>query len=120
MDIFIFHNPKCSHSRQVLALIRQKGIEPEIIEYLKQPLKRDELKALVEKMGGKVRDILRDKESLCAELGLNDAHVSDDEIYHSIERHPILMARPIVRKGQKALLCRPPERVHLLLNQDKP
>ena len=96
MTVTIYHNPACGTSRNVLGLIRNSGEEPEIIEYLKTPPSRDELKALVGRMGIKVRDLLRQKGTPYDELGLSDPSLSDDQLLDAMMAHPILINRPIV------------------------
>lgn len=114
MKVTIYHNPQCGTSRNVLALIRAKGIEPEVIEYLKTPLTRDGLVALLAKMGASVRDVLRWKQAhLVAELGLDGK--PDDVLLDAMVQHPILMNRPIVVTDKGAKLCRPSETVAELL-----
>ena len=113
MNITIYHNPNCSNSRGALALIREAGHEPRIVEYLKTPLSRGELAALVEKMGIGVRDLVRAKEAAYAELGL--AAADDAALLDAMAAHPVLMNRPIVETGDAAKLCRPPELVKALL-----
>lgn len=114
MKATIYHNPQCGTSRNVLALIRAKGIEPEVIEYLKTPLTRDGLVALLAKMGASVRDVLRWKQAhLVAELGLDGK--PDDALLDAMVQHPILMNRPIVVTPKGAKLCRPSETVAELL-----
>ena len=118
MDIVIYHNPACGTSRNTLALIRHVGIEPHVIEYLKTPPSRALVAQLVERMGGSVRDILREKGTPYAELGLDDAALSDDQLLDAIEAHPILMNRPIVVSPRGVKLCRPSEAVLDLLPQE--
>ncbi len=114
-DITIYHNPKCGTSRNVLALIRDNGAEPHIVEYLKTPPTRDELVALVAATGEPVRSLLRAKEALCAELGLSDPARTDDEILDAMVAHPLLMNRPLVITPLGTRLCRPSESVlHIL------
>jgi arsenate reductase len=113
MKITIYHNPKCGTSRNVLALIRDKHIEPEIIEYLKTPLSRAQLAALVKKMQVPVRDVVRAKEALYSELKLEQA--GDSELLDAIAKHPILLNRPIVTTPKGARLCRPGEAVAEIL-----
>ncbi len=114
MKVTIYHNPMCGTSRNVLAMIRAKGIEPEVIEYLKTPLTRDGLVALLAKMGASVRDVLRWKQAhLVAELGLDGK--PDDALLDAMVQHPILMNRPIVVTPKGAKLCRPSETVAELL-----
>ena len=118
MDVVIYHNPACGTSRNTLALIRHVGIEPHVIEYLKTPPSRALVAQLVERMGGSVRDILREKGTPYAELGLDDADLSDDQLLDAIEAHPILMNRPIVVSPLGVKLCRPSEAVLDLLPQE--
>ena len=107
----IYHNPKCGTSRNTLALIQNTGIEPEVIEYLKTPPSKQELKALIKKMGVPVRDVIRAKEPLYLELKLDDASLSDDDLLDAIVANPILINRPIVVTELGVKLCRPSELV---------
>lgn len=118
MDIVIYHNPACGTSRNTLALIRHVGIEPHVVDYLKTPPSRALVAQLVERMGRSVRDILREKGTPYAELGLDDAALSDDQLLDAIEAHPILMNRPIVVSPLGVKLCRPSEAVLDLLPQE--
>jgi len=119
MTIRIYHNPKCGTSRNTLAIIRQSGEEPEIIEYLKTPPTRDELVGLIADMGISVRQLLRRKGTPYDELGLDDAKWSDDELVDFIIAHPILMNRPVVVTAKATRLCRPCETVlDILPNPD--
>jgi arsenate reductase len=113
MTISIYHNPNCGTSRQSLALIRETGAEPRIVNYLKTPLDKAQLKALVQKTGVGVREIVRAKEPLYAELNLGAA--SDEQLYDAMAAHPILLNRPIVETQTRAALCRPAETVKGLL-----
>ena len=115
MDIVIYHNPACGTSRNTLALIRHVGIEPHVVEYLKTPPSRALVAQMVERTGGSVRDILREKGTPYAELGLGDPGLSDDQLLEAIEAHPILMNRPIVVSPRGVKLCRPSEAVLDLL-----
>ena len=115
MDVTIYHNPRCGTSRTTLALIRERGIEPTVIEYLKTPPARDELAALIARAGLSVRDVLRGKEALAGELGLNDPAVTDAALLDAMVAHPILINRPIVVTAAGARLCRPADRVLDLL-----
>ena len=110
-DITMYHNPQCATSRNVLALIRNTGVEPEVIEYLKTPPSRDKLLALVGQMGISVRALLRQKGTPFDELGLGDEALTDDALLDAIVSHPILMNRPIVVTPLGARLCRPSEAV---------
>jgi arsenate reductase len=113
--VVIYHNPACGTSRNALALIRDAGIEPTIIEYLREPPDRDTLKSLLQRMGLTARELLREKGTPFAELGLGDDHWSDDELIAQMLAHPILINRPIVITLRGAALCRPSERVLDLL-----
>jgi arsenate reductase len=113
--ITIYHNPKCSTSRNVLGMLREAGHEPGIIEYLKTPPSRAELKHLIAQMGAKPADVLRWKEPLARELNLDKGTSSGDELLDAMEAHPILIERPIVVKDKTVKLCRPSETVKELL-----
>lgn len=113
--ITIYHNPKCGTSRNVLALIRDTGIEPEVIEYLKTPPTRETLVALIAQMAVPVRDMMRRKEALYDELALDNPALGDDALIDAMLAHPMLMNRPIVVTPLGARLCRPPEAVLDLL-----
>lgn len=113
MSITIYHNPNCGTSRNTLALIRETGQEPKIVEYLKTPLSKAELKALVKKANLPVREIVRAKEALYGELNLENAN--DEKLYDAMVQHPVLLNRPIVETKAKAKLCRPSETVRELL-----
>ena len=113
--ITIYHNPTCGTSRNVLALIRNAGIEPTVIEYLKTPPGRDELVALIAATGAPVRDAIRSKEAVYAELGLADPALSDDALIDAMLAHPILINRPLVVTPLGTRLCRPSEAVLDLL-----
>lgn len=114
-DITIYHNARCSNSRGALALLRERGIEPTIVDYIAQPLNVEQLTALVERLGVPVRDLLRSKEGVYQELGLGDPQRTDAELIAAVARHPVLLNRPIVVTPTGARLCRPPERVLDLL-----
>jgi len=113
MTVTIHHNPGCSNSRGALEIIRAQGIEPVIVEYLKMPLSKEELSALVKKLDVPLRDIVRTKEAVYGDLKLADA--SDEVLLDAIVAHPILLNRPIVVTPKGAKLCRPPELVRDLL-----
>ncbi len=110
-DVTIFHNPACGTSRNTLALIREHGIEPEVVEYLKSPPTKAKLRALVKAMGIPVRDVLRQKGTPYEELGLSDPKWTDDQLLDFIVEHPILMNRPIVATPLGTRLCRPADLV---------
>ena len=109
--ITIYHNPKCGTSRNTLALIRNSGAEPEVIEYLRDPPTRERLLELVRQMGGRLRDVLRRKGTPYDELGLDDLALTDEELLDAIAAHPILIERPIVVTPLGTRLCRPSELV---------
>lgn len=115
MTATIYHNPKCGTSRNVLAILREAGEEPEVIEYLKNPPSREKLVALLAAMDMKPRDLLRRKGTPYDELGLDDPKWSDDEIVDFMLEHPILINRPIVETSRGTKLCRPSETVLELL-----
>ena len=111
MTIKIYHNPKCGTSRNTLALIENAGIQPQVIEYLKTPLSKQELKVLISQMGVPVRDVIRAKELLYLELKLDDVNLSDDALLDAMVANPILINRPIVVTDKGVKLCRPSELV---------
>ena len=115
MDVVIYHNPACGTSRNTLALIRHVGIEPHVVEYLKTPPSRALVASLVQRMGGNVRDLLREKGTPYADLDLGDPSLTDDQLLDAIEAHPILMNRPLVVSPLGVKLCRPSEVVLDLL-----
>ena len=115
MDVIIYHNPACGTSRNTLELIRHVGIEPHVIEYLKTPPSRGLVAQLVARMGVSVRDILREKGTPFAELGLADPALTGEQLLDAIAAHPVLMNRPIVVSPLGAKLCRPSETVLDLL-----
>lgn len=115
MDVVIYHNPDCATSRNTLALIRNAGVEPHVIEYLKTPPSRLLLRRMIGRMGVAVRDVLRDKGTPYAALGLDDVALTDDVLLDAIEAHPILLNRPIVVTPKGVRLCRPSEAVVDLL-----
>jgi arsenate reductase len=116
-DITIYHNPACGTSRNTLALIRNSGAEPRVIEYLKNPPTREQLQTLIAASGLSVRDIMRSKEALFGELGLANPERSDAELIAAMLAHPILINRPIVVTPLGTRLCRPSEAVLDLLPQ---
>ena len=111
MDVTIYHNPACGTSRNALALIREAGIEPDVIEYLQAPPTRERLVALIADAGLGVRDALRQKGTPYAELGLDDATLSDDQLIDAMMANPILINRPFVETPLGTRLCRPSETV---------
>jgi arsenate reductase (glutaredoxin) len=110
-EITIYHNPACGTSRNVLGLIRNSGVEPHIVEYLKAPPTRGELLDLIRHMGVPVRDVLRRKGTPCDELGLDDPSLTDDQLLDAMMAHSILINRPIVVTPLGVKLCRPSESV---------
>lgn len=115
MDVVIYHNPACGTSRNTLALIRNAGIEPHVVEYLKTPPSRAMVVDLVKRMGVPLRSVIREKGTPFAELGLGDALLSDGALLDAIETHPVLLNRPIVVTPKGVRLCRPSEEVIDLL-----
>ena len=116
MTVTIWHNPACGTSRNTLAMIRASGEEPVVIEYLKEPPSRERLKELIAAMGITPRDLLREKGTPYAELGLSDPALSDDQLLDAMLAHPILINRPIVETPRGTRLCRPSEAVLDLLD----
>ena len=116
MTVTIYHNPDCGTSRNTLEMIRQSGEEPQVIEYLKTPPSRETLTELLDVMGLKPRDILREKGTPYAELGLDDPKLSDEELLDAMMAHPILINRPTVVTDKGVALCRPSEKVLPLLD----
>lgn len=110
-DITIYHNPECGTSRNVLAMIRNSGVEPTVIEYLKTPPDRSTLKSLIAAMAVPVREVIRVKGTPYDELGLADPSLSDDAVLDAMLQHPILINRPIVVTPLATRLCRPSEAV---------
>ena len=115
MDIIIYHNPACGTSRNALELIRHVGIEPHVVEYLKTPPTRALIAWLAERTGAPLRDLLREKGTPFAELGLENPDLTDEQLLDAIEAHPILLNRPIVVGPLGVRLCRPSEAVLDLL-----
>lgn len=115
MDITIFHNTRCGTSRTTLDTIRAAGVEPRVVDYLAQPPSRDELKDLIARAGLSVRDAVRSKEALFAELGLDDPATTDDALLDAMVAHPILINRPFVVTPKGVRLCRPADLVREIL-----
>ena len=109
MPVTIYHNPRCGKSRQTLALLQEKGIQPEIVEYLKTPYTAAQLKTLLGQLGLPAKAIIRKKEA--AEAGVDPAKLSEDQLIAAMVKNPIIVERPIVVSGGKAALGRPPEAV---------
>jgi arsenate reductase (glutaredoxin) len=110
-DTIIYHNPNCGTSRKVLGVLREAGLEPKVVEYLKTPPSREELVSLLSRMGKTPRQILRRKGTPYDELGLDDPAKSDDSLIDAILAHPILLERPVVVTALGVRLCRPAEEV---------
>ncbi len=110
-QITIYHNPRCSKSRQTLALLEEKGIQPTVITYLENPPSANELKTLLKQLNLAPRDLMRKKEQAYKAEGLNDNSLSDEQLIGAMIKHPILIERPIVTDGKQAVLGRPPENV---------
>ena len=116
MSITIYHNPKCSKSRQTLKLLQEQGINPVTIEYLKNPPTVEKLKEILSLLGVSPRDLMRKKEDEYKELDLANSKLTDEDLIHFMVKHPILIERPIVLANGKAALGRPPEQVLNILN----
>jgi arsenate reductase (glutaredoxin) len=117
MSVTIYHNPACGTSRNTLALIRATGLEPEVIHYLETPPSREELVSLIRRMGIGPRDLLREKGTPYAELGLAKPSLTDDQLIDAMMEHPVLINRPIVVGPKGAKLCRPSEDVLSILDR---
>jgi arsenate reductase (glutaredoxin) len=115
MKATIYHNPMCGTSRKTLEILKNEGADVEVIEYLRAPPSRDELKRLYDRAEITPRQGLRDKEPLAAELGLTDPSVSDDAILDAMMEHPILIQRPLVETEKGVRLCRPQDEVRQIL-----
>ncbi|PCH64825.1 MAG: arsenate reductase (glutaredoxin) [Gammaproteobacteria bacterium] len=111
MSVTIYHNPRCSKSRQTLELIREKGIEPEIIEYLETPPSTNKMQQLLNMLDIEPQQIMRKGEAIYKELGLKDSNLNKTELIKTLVENPKLIERPIVTNGNKAALGRPPENV---------
>ena len=111
----IYHNPLCGTSRKTLDILREEGADPRVIEYLKEPPSRDELRRLYERAGISPREGLRAKEPLAAELGLTGDEVSDDAVLDAMVQHPILIDRPLVETEKGVVLARPQDKVRDIL-----
>jgi arsenate reductase (glutaredoxin) len=115
MNVTIYHNPACGTSRKTLEILRESGAEPTVLEYLRAPPSRTELKRLYDRAGISPRDGLRAKETIAAELGLLRPDVTDDEILDAMIEHPILINRPLVETEKGVRLCRPQDVVREIL-----
>ena len=115
MKATIYHNPMCGTSRKTLEILENEGVDVEIVEYLKAPPSRDQLKRLYERAGITPRQGLRDKEPLAEELGLTDPATGDEQILDAMMEHPILIQRPLVQTEKGVRLCRPQDEVRQIL-----
>ena len=115
MSVKIYHNPRCGKSRQTLQLLKEQGIEPEIIEYLKTPPSAEELNIILKKLGIEPRELMRKNEAEYKVSGLNDETLDREALINSMVSHPILIERPIVVANDKAAIGRPPEAVLTIL-----
>lgn len=116
MSVSIYHNPRCSKSRQTLSLIQERGIQPKVIEYLNQPPSKAQLQKILIQLGMNARELIRKKEPEYKQLGLDDPGLTDDQLIDAMVEHPKLIERPIVVSGGKAALGRPPEKVLEILS----
>ncbi len=112
MKVSIYHNPNCGTSRKVLGLLRDRGIEPQVIEYLKTPPSRERMETMLREMGLTPRQILRPRTALHVELGLDNPDLPDTAILDALEAHPVLMERPVVVAPAGVRICRPAERLN--------
>ncbi len=115
MSVKIYHNPRCSKSRQTLQLLKDNNIEPEVVKYLETPPTKEELEKILDLLGMEPRELMRRREKEYKELGLDDPNLSRDQLIQAMVEHPRLIERPIVIKDGKAALGRPPEKVLELL-----
>jgi arsenate reductase (glutaredoxin) len=115
MTVVIWHNPKCATSRKVLEMIRAKGVEPRVVDYVRTPPSGSEIEAVLKELRMKPRQLLRRRGTPYDELGLDDPARSDAELIAAMAAHPILIERPVVRSKKGTRLCRPPERVKEIL-----
>lgn len=115
MSVVIYHNPRCSKSRQTLALLQENGVEPEVVEYLKQPPSKHRLKQILKLLGMKPRQLMRRQEAEYKALGLDDESLTQEQLIDAMRENPKLIERPIVVKGDKAAIGRPPEAVLAIL-----
>ncbi len=115
MSITIYHNPRCKKSREGLAFIREQGIEPTVVEYMKNPLSTDELKKMLQLLGMKPRELMRNKEKAYREQNLKDPALSDNALIEAMLKEPKLIERPVVVAAGKAVLARPAEKIAEIL-----
>ena len=114
-NLAIFHNPRCSKSRQTLSIIQERGLELNVVEYLKNPPSKNEIKIILKKLGIRPIDLMRKGEALFKEKNLNAPNIPDEYLIDCMAENPILIERPIVIRGEKAIIGRPPERVMEIL-----
>lgn len=115
MTTLIYHNPRCSKSRQTLELLRERGIEPTVIEYLKSPPTADEIRKILEKLGIEATALIRKNEAPYKALGLDHPDTTNDSVIEALALNPVLIERPIVIHGNRAAIGRPPESVLSIL-----
>lgn len=115
-EFTVYHNPRCSKSRQTLQLLQEHGVEPDIVLYLEQPLNKKQLRDLLRKLGIEARALLRRGEDEYRQNGLDDATLGEDALLDAMVAHPKLMERPVVVRGERAVLGRPPENALSLLD----
>ncbi len=111
MNVTLYHNPRCSKSSQALELLRKNGIEPTVVEYLKNPPGKKELKALLDRLGMNPRDLMRKQEAPYRENGLDDPELSREQLIAALAEYPVLIERPIVVTDEAAVVGRPPEKI---------
>ena len=111
MSVIIFHNPRCSKSRQALEILKNRDIEPEIVEYLKDGPSEEDIKIILELLGVSIKDILRKKDAIYKEAGFDNDDLSDDQLIKLASDNPSVIERPIVINGDKAAIGRPPESI---------
>lgn len=116
MRVTLYHNPRCSKSREALALLESRGTELDIVKYLDTPPDESTLAALLNALGGSARDMMRSGEAAWRELGLDDPALDDATLLRAVANHPILLQRPIAVAGERAVIGRPPERILELLD----
>jgi arsenate reductase (glutaredoxin) len=114
-QITVYHNPRCSKSREALEILKQNGVDPIVVNYIKTPPLRAEIDAILNKLNLRPKDVLRRKEAVFTELGLQDKLEDDEEIVRAICANPILLERPIAISGDTAVIARPPEKILELL-----
>ncbi len=114
-EFTIYHNPRCSKSRASLEILQEAGQTPTVIEYIKEGISEEALKGLLQSLGLPAANLIRRGESVYKDNGLNADEMSDDEIIRAINQHPILLERPVVSNGKRAVIGRPPDNVRALL-----